>query len=197
MDWPGWNSFESVSRVHRFFEISGIVCLGLLVLTEIFAYLYGHRKDDLAQTLQTETSRELNSIRDRDAPWTLSEDQRERIISFLKATGKTFTFPAWHSPTDLRSKDFFEQLSDAILKGGWNITPPPFRFLTQDAAGVFIAVKDKAKPAPEGAVLLQNALSAAGVTSSGMSDPSLAEDAFQLYIGQKPGTSTGNPDNKQ
>ena len=45
---PGWHSLESVSSIHRTLEIAGIVCLGLLVLAEILAYLYGHRRDELA-----------------------------------------------------------------------------------------------------------------------------------------------------
>ncbi len=132
----------------------------------------------------------VNAIRDRDAKWVLSEDQHQKLIALLKASGKIFTLRAWHSPTDLRSKDFFEGLSDAITKGGWNLTPPPNRFLTQDAAGVFIGVKDNTKPPPEGALLLFQALTAVGISPSGMSDPALAEDAFELYVGQKP---TGEP----
>jgi hypothetical protein len=68
--------------------------------------------------------------------------------------------------------------------------------LTQDAAGIFIAVKDKDKPAPEGAILLQMALSAADVPSAGMSQPDLAEDAFELYVGQKP-TNWSDPKKKE
>jgi hypothetical protein len=48
MAWlPGWNSIETSTRLHDFFEVAGIVILGLLVLAEIIAYVYGHRRDDL------------------------------------------------------------------------------------------------------------------------------------------------------
>jgi hypothetical protein len=143
-----------------------------------------------------EIQKDIHEIRARESPWVLSEDQSTRIIGFLKGTGKTFSFSAWHSPSDLRSKDFLKQLSDAITKGGWNVKEPVFHILTQDAAGIFIAVKDKDKPAPEGAILLQMALSAADVPSAGMSQPDLAEDAFELYVGQKP-TNWSDPKKKE
>ena len=74
------------------------------------------------------------------------------------------------------------------------VSQPALHFLTQDAAGVFIAVKDKTKPAPEGAILLQEAALCGRHTVFCMSEPNLAEDAFELYVGQKP---TGEPDSKK
>jgi thiosulfate reductase cytochrome b subunit len=52
MTLPGWNDLESVARVHRFFEIGGIVVLGTLVIFEIIAYVYGHRKETLIELIQ-------------------------------------------------------------------------------------------------------------------------------------------------
>ena len=42
---PGWNSVETTTRLHNFFEIAGIVFLALLVFAEVLAYIYGHQKD--------------------------------------------------------------------------------------------------------------------------------------------------------
>jgi hypothetical protein len=55
---PGWDSLETVAKVHRFFEIGGIVCLGLLVLFEAFAYVYGHRLETLSAAAQQQRLKE-------------------------------------------------------------------------------------------------------------------------------------------
>lgn len=55
---PGWDSIESVTKIHRFFEVGGIVCLGLLVVFEAFSYVYGHRRDVLADDSQGENIRQ-------------------------------------------------------------------------------------------------------------------------------------------
>ncbi|MDZ4077532.1 hypothetical protein [Hydrocarboniphaga sp.] len=48
MSWlPGWNSIDGTSTIHDFFEIAGIVFLGLLVVAEVIAYAYGHRHSEL------------------------------------------------------------------------------------------------------------------------------------------------------
>jgi hypothetical protein len=49
---PEWDSIVAVAKIHRFFEIGGIVCLGLLVLFEAFAYRYGRRLEVLSAAAQ-------------------------------------------------------------------------------------------------------------------------------------------------
>jgi hypothetical protein len=49
---PGWDSIAALTKTHRFFEIGGIVCLGLLVLFEAFTYVYGRRLEVLSATAQ-------------------------------------------------------------------------------------------------------------------------------------------------
>ena len=44
---PGWDSLTTTTAIHRFFEVGGIVILGLLVLFESLAYVYGHHKEAL------------------------------------------------------------------------------------------------------------------------------------------------------
>ena len=43
----GWDSIETTSRLHNIFEVAGIVILALLVLAEVAALKYGHRRDEL------------------------------------------------------------------------------------------------------------------------------------------------------
>ena len=49
---PGLDPIETVAKIHRFFEIGGIVCLALLVLFEALAYVYGHRLETLSAAAQ-------------------------------------------------------------------------------------------------------------------------------------------------
>jgi hypothetical protein len=46
---PGWNSLDSVSRIHHRLEILQIVALAALVVLEAFALPYSWRKDALVQ----------------------------------------------------------------------------------------------------------------------------------------------------
>jgi len=50
---PGWDSIDEVTKIHRFFEIAGIVCLAALVVTEALAYIYNRRKDVLAESIES------------------------------------------------------------------------------------------------------------------------------------------------
>jgi hypothetical protein len=51
--YPGWDSLDSVRNWHTLFEIAGIVFLALLVGAEIFAFQYGHRKDELVAAAES------------------------------------------------------------------------------------------------------------------------------------------------
>lgn len=55
-DLPGWDSLSAVTRYHGWAEIAGIIFLALLVIAEVTAYRYGHRKDDLTDRQQTATN---------------------------------------------------------------------------------------------------------------------------------------------
>jgi hypothetical protein len=55
-DLPGWNSLPAAIRFHNWAEMAGIVFLAFLVIAEIVAYQYGHRKDDLTEQQQAATN---------------------------------------------------------------------------------------------------------------------------------------------
>jgi hypothetical protein len=74
---PGWDSIETVGKIHRFFEICGIVCLGLLVLFEAFAYAYGHRLETLSAAAQHQV---LEEARGRQHDQLKSEYGREMEV---------------------------------------------------------------------------------------------------------------------
>src|SRR5689334_12490357 len=47
----GWDSVDSVSTIHRWSEIAGFVFLGLLLMSEIVAFVSGNRKDELQRSM--------------------------------------------------------------------------------------------------------------------------------------------------
>jgi hypothetical protein len=55
-DLPGWDSLPAVTRYHNWAEMAGIAFLALLVIAEVLAYQYGHRKDDLIEQQQIATN---------------------------------------------------------------------------------------------------------------------------------------------
>jgi hypothetical protein len=59
MQLPGWGSVETVSRIHSFCEIAGIVALALLVGFEVLAYAYGHRREALEQLAHEQELRDI------------------------------------------------------------------------------------------------------------------------------------------
>jgi hypothetical protein len=180
---PGWNSVEEVSKIHKFFEIAGIACLLALGVAEIVAFLYGHRKEHLMEVQAQELQSDLDRLKRESLPRTLSEQQKQILLANLKAGG-TYELTVRHSPT-LESQEFAAQLSAILVAAGWKINPhPPFRYITNDAAGVFIVV-NKIDAPPEGANVLQGALEAIGISAAGVGSDSTAEGTFELYVGQK------------
>ena len=49
---PGWNSLESVARIHAWLEVTGIVILLLLLVSQGLAFSYSVRKDELTETTE-------------------------------------------------------------------------------------------------------------------------------------------------
>jgi hypothetical protein len=76
--YPGWDSLDSVRVWHTVFEISGIAFLALLVGAEIFAFQYGHRKDEL--TAIAEGNAETKRKGDADA----AEARRKADVEALQ-----------------------------------------------------------------------------------------------------------------
>ena len=209
---PGWDSIDTVTKIHRFFEVGGIVCLAVLVLFEAVAYIYGHRRDVLAEAGQQEslrqaldegkkdtarleseaktarealqeTAKELATLKEKDLPRSLSDADREKLLATLKKH-KGYTVIVRHSPS-LESQSYEEQILAVLVAAGWTRDRTPFRIIERDAPGVLILVKD-ANNAPEGASVLQNALKVIGIEANGVSVPTVADGAFELYVGPKP-----------
>lgn len=63
---PGWNNLDAATSIHRFFEVGGIVVLGLLVIFEALAYIYGHRRETLGDEVRKQQEATASSRRDSD-----------------------------------------------------------------------------------------------------------------------------------
>jgi hypothetical protein len=184
MDLPGWDSLESVTWWHSVFEIAGIVFLALLVIAEIFAFIYSHRKDTLADAHENAYAKQLSAIKERDEPRSLTEAQRLKLIDLLSKE-KTYELTLSHSP-DIESQNFADQISTILKSAGWTIDPPGFRIMIRDATGLFIFVHDLNSP-PEGSLILQRALKdALGISAPASAKAGFAPGSFELHVGPKP-----------
>lgn len=78
---PGWNSLESVARIHAWLEITGIVVLALLLLSQGLAFTYGARKDVLqAVTENTDTVQLRKEMADSEARHKTKEAQLQQQV---------------------------------------------------------------------------------------------------------------------
>ena len=197
---PGWNSLESVARWHAFFEVAGIVSLGALVLMEIGALTYGHRKEALAAA---EADGRVEAVKKQIAPRKLSGEAARRFADRLRAAG-VGAVRIGYSAADVEAKSFAEELHAAITSAGWRIERRGvLRLLAKDAEGLFLglftpsAVPDpadasksilppEAVPAALGA--LKDAIEEAGFQVSVQLhlENDLPEGMISLWVGKKP-----------
>jgi hypothetical protein len=109
----------------------------------------------------------------------LSPEQHRALADQLKACG-SFTVAVRHYDNQ-EGQDYADDFSAALKDGGWTLRDPQFLIPIHLATGIFILVPDMKSP-PPGAVQLQNALKAAGITSSGAQAP-MTVGTFDLGIG--------------
>jgi len=192
-DLPGWGSLSAVTRYHGWAEVAGIVLLALLVIAEVVAYKYGHRKDDLTEQqqhaadqrhdeemarLQLETARmqeraakaelELAKIK---APRTLGPARQEFIANALRRfAGQRYRAAISQGADD--GVAFWESLHATLQSAGWVYIPAPGPSVGDPPAGIPIAaipgVEIRFDPAKEqelapAALALGNALHADGM----------------------------------
>ena len=114
---PGWDSLESVTRWHRFFEVAGIVSLAVLVAMEIGAYFYGHRQETLAAT---EADRRVDAVRSQIVPRVLPENVAHQLAAKLRAAG-THSVRLSYPGNDPDAKSYTEQFRQVFRSAGWRV----------------------------------------------------------------------------
>lgn len=61
-DLPGWSSLSAVSKIHSWTELIGIFALIVLVFAEAITWVYGQRKDDLANAIQERHEEDMTRL---------------------------------------------------------------------------------------------------------------------------------------
>jgi hypothetical protein len=167
---PGWDSLERVTWFSNVFQILGLTSLALLVIFDVLAFAYGHRRDAL--------------LARQAAPRSLSADQKAAIVNFLQGQPKgSVTLKASVSAPDARA--YADQIATLLGSAGWMTKVDNALFAGPNTAGVWITIKDP-QNAPPAAGVLQHALRAAEIEARGEYDPTMADVAeVWLSIGSK------------
>ena len=150
-DLPGWDSLSAVTRYHGWAEIAGIIFLALLVIAEVTAYRYGHRKDDLTDRQQTATNQRhddelarlhLETAQANERAAKLQEaaawrvfpaEVKAQLVNGLRNAGGLveISYPA-NDPEALflasQIEDIFKQLNVGKVPFPWNLTIQPRQF---------------------------------------------------------------------
>jgi hypothetical protein len=114
-------------------------------------------------------------------PRSISEEERRQLLATLKseAKGRVFVIP---KTFDEEAEEYASQISNVLQEAGYTIEPwtnqRPFSF---GRSGVFIWVKDFAKPPPH-AGGIQHAFKEIGITLDGYGDANLVPDMESVII---------------
>jgi hypothetical protein len=80
---PGWNSIDSVRRIHDAAEIIGIALFGLVVLAELCQFFYGGGDGYLTEFDEQATKKQLESVKAAQQQRSLSKDQKQILVGVL------------------------------------------------------------------------------------------------------------------
>lgn len=163
---PGWNSLESVARIHAGLEITGIAVLVLLLLSQGLAFTYGARKDVLAaadatelqkdaarrqaelqqKLVETDTKlqRESASSQPPQGPRHISMEQQQKLIEAL-APFKGQKITAVSVLGDDEGDGLAQDLLAVFNAAGWDHgthDKVDHRFITPTPVGVMVAMNE-------------------------------------------------------
>jgi hypothetical protein len=214
MAFPGWGSVEAAARWHRGFEIAGFLALGLLLLCEVLAYIYGNHRDTLAIEAEHAASRERSTkeqqanekrnaelaaanqraeqaekkvaeVAQAAADRVLTPEQRKNIGALLAAHPKYKIYLICNMG-DQEGFRFMKPFLDLFRDNGWDIGASPAQGMyTNPPVGVQIVVNDGRNP-PPGFFVVRDALTQAGVEFVPVQNHEIAPDIVELRIGSKP-----------
>jgi hypothetical protein len=111
----------------------------------------------------------------------LGIEQREKLVSILKGA-TPISITVLHAQGDHESQVYADFFVSSFKEAGWTILEPGVLLETRQGEGVRIAVHE-IKTAPQGAILLQNALKEIGVDAQGWESPLVPVGSFWLYVG--------------
>jgi hypothetical protein len=175
IQFPGWDSIETVSAWSRGFSIAGLAVLAFLVVLELAAFVYSARRDFLV----AERERKIS------APRHLTDAQKSSIVNFLTGLQKgSVMIKASANANDARpyAEEIAALLTDERL--GWTVRVDNAVLTGPDTSGLWITVGDS-NPPPVEAGVLQNAFATGGIHLRGMVDPTVPQGEVWLSVGAK------------
>jgi hypothetical protein len=216
---PGWNSAATVSRIHAWFEIAGIICLALLVFTEVVAYVYGHRKDTLQQIenerhtgsahamlnaavssaaranelVESERTERLK-LAQESAPRSITAEQRNQLLERLRGLGSVDIL-ILATRADKEVTTFADAIGAALRDAGCNIERESAIGATtyEDlVVRVTAGVSEKIKISAQALVL---AMRAVGISVNlGAEIPHAHRSPITVLVGEKSRASSSSTD---
>jgi hypothetical protein len=161
-----------------------------------FAYILTRiLKDRLDPQMVLAKLNEVDRVPLEGVARTIDDDQRQVIIQSLfgKPAGQ-IAITAHPSVAD--SAEFATAIATSLLPVGWQIDGQQIRRAApkslEPVPGLAIVVRDKGA-APQQALQLQAALSAARIAAAMVADPALPPDATLLWIGRRPTFTSSEP----
>jgi hypothetical protein len=152
--------------------------------------------NERAETLESEASKQreraeqaekrLFELEARTKPRQISEEQRTRLMTLLRAASPKGLVGLGCVRGDAEGGVFAEQISEVLKAAGWTTTG-----IVQDAynggnpAGLFVLVKS-ASTAPAHAAVLQRAFKEAGIQLPAYTKSNLGAGDVHIIIGPKP-----------
>ncbi len=169
-----WNSVESVSAAHWWAEILGFIFFGLLLITEIVAFVTSNRKDALNAPLP---QRRLDPAQQQDLVSALSgfHGQKANIICVLGEEPERF------------ATDFLKVLITAKWDLGQRPAVRPVVYHGRFPIGVKVIInREESTQGPfYPARALRDALSNLGLDGGIEESPSIVSDTIDIVIGRK------------
>jgi hypothetical protein len=108
---PGWNSIDSVRRIHDAAEVIGIILFGLIVVAELCQFFYGKRDRYLTDSAAQQA--------ERRAEGSLTKEQKQTLIAALSPFhGQKVWIECLMD--DRRGKNLAEQFLGILTAAHWD-----------------------------------------------------------------------------
>lgn len=130
----------------------------------------------------------LEEVRERQAPRTLSADQRTNLVELLKSATLKGEIDIVCVMGDSEGFAYATEFKAILKAGKWKVSDGSISqgvFSPNNPKGILLAVHD-GNTAPKYAVVLQQVFERAGLALPGVEDPGLPEGKVELRIGIKP-----------
>lgn len=104
-------------KLHHFFEVAETVFLALMVVAEVFQFVYGKHKEELEEARYQDAAGRLAAL---DAPRKFTVDQKAHLLKFLR---RAFGQPVLIISTsnDIEASQYAVDFGDLLKSAGWAV----------------------------------------------------------------------------